>query len=64
VRKSNFTEEPIIKNVGSGQKITNTCRAIGINEQTYHRWKARYGALEINGMRRLKQLEQENLHLK
>lgn len=67
MRKSNFTEEQIInilKSVESGQKITDTCRTNGISEQTYHRWKAKYGGLEINEMRRLKQLEQENLRLK
>ncbi len=67
MRKSNFTEEQIInilKSVESGQKIADACRINGISEQTYHRWKAKYGGLEINEMRRLKQLEQENLRLK
>jgi putative transposase len=67
MRKSNFTEEQIInilKSVETGQKIADACRANGISEQTYHRWKAKYGGLEINEVRRLKQLEQENFRLK
>jgi putative transposase len=67
MRKSNFTEEQIInilKSVESGQKIADACRTNGISEQTYHRWKAKYGGLEINEMPPLKQLEQENQRLK
>ena len=67
MRKSKFNEEQIInilKGVESGQKIADVCRSNGISEQTYHRWKAKYGGLDINEARRLKQLEQENRRLK
>jgi putative transposase len=67
MRKSKFTEEQIInilKSVEAGQKIADVCRSNGISEQTYHRWKAKYGGLDINEARRLKQLEQENRRLK
>ena len=40
------------------------CRAHGINEQTYYRWKAKYGGMELSEMQRLKQLEDENRRLK
>ena len=39
-------------------------RANGINEQTYYRWKAKYGGMELSEMQRLKQLEDENRRLK
>ena len=67
MRKSNFTEEQIIgilKQVEAGQKIADVCRASGVSEQTYHRWKAKYGGLDINEARRLKLLEEENRRLK
>ena len=67
MRKSKFNEEQIItilKSVETGQKVADVCRANGISEQTYHRWKAKYGGLDINEARRLKQLEQENRRLK
>jgi putative transposase len=67
MRKSKFNEEQIInllKSVEAGQKIADVCRRNGISEQTYHRWKAKYGGLDINEARRLKQLEQENRRLK
>ena len=67
MRKSKFNEEQIInllKSVETGQKVTDVCRNNGISEQTYHRWKAKYGGLDINEARRLKLLEQENRRLK
>jgi putative transposase len=40
------------------------CRQHGICEQTYYRWKAKYGGLEVSEARRLRQLEDENRRLK
>ena len=48
----------------SGRKLTDLCRTYGITEQTYHRWKAKYGGMELSEMQRLKQLEDENRRLK
>jgi putative transposase len=67
MRKSRFTEEQIItvlKGVKAGQKVNDAYRANGISEQTYHRWKAKYGGLDVNEARRLKSLEDENRRLK
>lgn len=67
MRKSRFTEEQILnilKVVETGQRVTDACRTNGISEQTYHRWKAKYGGLDVNEARRLKQLEDENRRLK
>lgn len=67
MRKSKFSEEQIIailKSVEAGQKISDACRSAGISEQTYHRWKAKYGGLDVSEARRLKHLEDENRRLK
>jgi putative transposase len=51
MRKSKFTEEQIInilKGVETGQRVPDACRTNGIGEQTYHRWKAKYGGLDVN----------------
>lgn len=67
MRQRRFTEEQIIgilKRVETGQKVLDVCRTHGISEATYHRWKTKYGGLEVNEARRLKQLEDENRRLK
>jgi len=67
MRKSRFSEEQIIRvlaEVQSGQKVKDVCREHGISEGTYHRWKAKYGGLDISEARRLRELEQENRRLK
>ena len=67
MRKSRFSEEQIIKilkRVELGQPLTDVCREEGISDATYYRWKAQYGGLEVNQLRRLRQLEDENHKLK
>lgn len=67
MRKSRFSEEQIInilKEKEAGAKLADLCRRHGISEQTFHRWKAKFGGMEVNDARRLKQLEEENRRLK
>lgn len=67
MRKSRYTEEQIIgilKRVERGQALADVCREAGISDATYYRWKAQYGGLEVNELRRLRQLEDENRQLK
>ena len=67
MKKSRFTEEQIISTLKAGEAGEPTkalCRRVGISEQTFYRWKAKYGGLEVTEARRLKQLEDENGRLK
>ena len=48
----------------SGTPIAEIVRKMGSTEQTYYRWKKRYGGLGVSELRRLKQLEEENRKLK
>jgi len=67
MRKSRFSEEQIIKIIKekeAGVKLADLCRRHGISEQTFHRWKAKFGGMDVNEARRLKQLEDENRRLK
>ena len=67
MRKSRFSEEQIIKILKekeAGAKLADLCRRHGISEQTFHRWKAKFGGMEVNDARRLKQLEDENTKLR
>jgi transposase-like protein len=65
--KHRFTEEQIIgilKEAEAGLKVKDLCRQHNVTEQTYYRWKSKYGGMSVSEMRRLKELESENARLK
>ena len=67
MKKSKFTEEQIVsilKEQEQGLKVSEICRKHGIADQTFHNWKKKYGNLNVDELRRLKQLEYENSRLK
>jgi transposase-like protein len=62
MKRSKYTDEQIlaiVKEGEAGRKVADLCRTHGITE-TYYRWKAKYGGMELSDMQRLKQLEDEN----
>ena len=66
--KKRHSAEQIIRILGeienSGLKVSDACRPHAISEQTYFRWKKKYGGMEVGEAMRLKALEEENLRLK
>jgi putative transposase len=54
----------ILKQGEAGLPTAELCRQHGITEQTYYRWKAKYGGMENGEAKKLKQLEEENRKLK
>ena len=67
MRKTRYSEEQIIRvlqEVESGAKVRDVCREHGIAENTYYRWKSKYGGMDVSDTRRLKELERENRRLK
>ena len=67
MKRSKYTEEQIafaLKQAELGTPVNEVIRKMGITEQTYYRWKKKYGGLGISELRRLKQLEEENRKLK
>ena len=45
-------------------KVPEVCRKLGITEQTYYRWRKKYGGLRMDQAKRLKDLERQNARLK
>ena len=67
MKVSRFSEQQIallLKQVDDGVSVEEVCRKVGISQQTYYRWKAKFGGMEVSDARRLKQLEEENRRLK
>ena len=54
----------MLQEAASGAAVKEVVRRHGISEQTYYRWKAQYGGLQVDDAKRLKALEDENRRLK
>jgi putative transposase len=67
MKKSRYTEEQIafaLRQAELGTPVKEVIRKMGISEQTFYRWKKKYGGLGTSELRRLKMLEEENRKLK
>ena len=67
MKKSRFTEQQIafaLKQQEVGTPVDEICRKMGISDATFYKWKKRYAGLGPPELRRLRQLEEENLKLK
>ncbi len=47
-----------------GTKMPQVCRKLGVTEQTYYRWRKEYGGVRTDQVKRLKELEKQNVRLK
>ncbi len=50
--------------LGKGLKVPEVCKHLGISEQTYYRWRQKYGGMAPEMAKQLKALEKENVRLK
>lgn len=50
--------------LGKGLKVPEVCRQLGISEQTYYRWRTKYGGMDPLMAKQMKELERENARLK
>ncbi len=67
MKKKRFTEEQIIRilqEAEGGLSVTEVCRKHNCSEQSFYRWKAKYGGMEVSEAKRLWELEKENSELK
>ena len=67
MKRKRFSVEQIVavvKQAEMGISVPELIRQVGISEQTFYRWKKRYTGLEVDQVRQLKQLQEENVRLK
>ena len=50
--------------IAGGKPVAEVVRALGVSEATYYRWRAEYGGLKLDQVKRLKRLERENAWLR
>src|SRR4051812_3807338 len=70
-KRKHHTPEQIIQPLrqaevalAGGQDVSQVCRALGVSEQTYYRWRKEYGGVRTDQAKRLRDLERENQRLK
>ncbi len=68
MKQERFSEEKIVgilREAEKGEKrIADLCREYGVVEQTFYRWRRKYGGMDTSDVQRLKELTSENARLK
>ena len=69
--RKRFTAEEIVRglrgaevSLAQGERVALVCKGLGITEQTFYRWRRKYGGLRIDQVKRLKVVEAENTRLR
>ena len=52
------------KEAESGRKVSDICREYGVSSPNFYSWRKKYEGLQVNQLKRLKDLEVENKKLK
>ncbi len=71
MKRRRHTPEQIVRKlreadrlIAEGMEVPEIAKALEVSEQTYHRWRAQFGGMQANDVKRLKELERENAQLK
>ena len=67
MKKSRFTNEQIafaLRQAESGTAVEEVCRKLSISQQTFYRWRKKFGGMGVEALRRLKSLGKESRRLK
>ncbi len=50
--------------IGQGKNVPDVCREIGVSQQTYYRWRNKYGGMSPDMIKQLRELQKENARLR
>jgi putative transposase len=50
--------------ISQGKSVAETIKQLGVSDVTYYRWRKEYGGMTTTQVKRLKELEKENLRLR
>ena len=50
--------------IGQGKNVPEVCKEVEISQQTYYRWRQKYGGMSPNMIKQLRNLQKENARLK
>lgn len=71
MKRTRHTPEQIVRKLreadvelAKGTSVPEICKALGVSEQTYYRWRNQFGGIKADEAKRLKELEKENARLK
>ena len=71
MKRRRHTPEQIVRKLreadrllAEGIEIPEVAKALEVSEATYHRWRAQFGGMKADDVKRLKELERENSQLK
>ncbi len=67
MKRARFTDEQIIdllKEQEAGTPVSELCRKHGVSDARIHKWKAKFGGMDVSEAKRPKTLEDENTTLK
>ena len=71
MKRRRHTPEQIVRKLreadrmlAEGIEVPEVCKTLEVSEATYHRWRAQYGGMKADDVKRLKELERENTQLK
>jgi len=71
MKRRRHTPEQVVRKLreaermlGEGKTIAEVTKELEVSENTIHRWRAQYGGMKADDVKRLKELERENAQLK
>jgi len=71
MKRRRHTPEQVVRKLreadrllGEGMELPEVTKQLEVSEATYHRWRAQYGGMKADDVKRLKELEVENARLK